>query len=65
MHCRDEETSVYWIDSDTELANAVASWENQIGLDTEFIRTDTFYPLAGLYQVASGNEVFLLDPLGH
>ena len=63
MHCRDEETSVYWIDSDTELANAVASWEKQIGLDTEFIRTDTFYPLAGLYQVASGNEVFLLDPL--
>ena len=63
MHCRDEETSVYWIDSDTELANAVASWEDQIGLDTEFIRTDTFYPLAGLYQIASGNEVFLLDPL--
>jgi ribonuclease D len=63
MLCREEETSVYWIDSDTELAKAVASWENQIGLDTEFIRTDTFYPLAGLYQVASGNDVFLLDPL--
>ncbi|MDG1133355.1 MAG: ribonuclease D [Pseudomonadales bacterium] len=63
MLCREEETSVYWIDSDTQLAKAVASWENQIGLDTEFIRTDTFYPLAGLYQVASGNDVFLLDPL--
>lgn len=63
MLCREEETSVYWIDSDTELASAVASWENQIGLDTEFIRTDTFYPLAGLYQIASGDQVFLLDPL--
>ena len=63
MLCREEETSGYWIDSDTQLAEAVASWENQIGLDTEFIRTDTFYPLAGLYQVASGNDVFLLDPL--
>jgi ribonuclease D len=63
MLCREEETSVFWIDEDVKLVDAVASWENQIGVDTEFIRTDTFYPLAGLYQVASANQVFLLDPL--
>jgi ribonuclease D len=63
MPYRDEETSVFWIETDAELAEAVASWGDCIGLDTEFIRTDTFYPIPGLYQVASGQEIFLLDPL--
>lgn len=63
MPCREEETSVFWIDTDQELAAAVASWDDCVGLDTEFIRTDTFYPIPGLYQVASGKQVFLLDPL--
>ncbi len=34
-----------------------------IGLDTEFQRTNTFFPLPGLYQVVSGDTVFLIDPL--
>ena len=63
MHCRDEEMSVFWIETNQELADAVASWDDCVGLDTEFIRTDTFYPIPGLYQVASGSQVFLLDPL--
>ena len=63
MPCREEETSAFWIETDQALAEAVASWENCIGLDTEFIRTDTFYPIPGLYQIASGNDVFLIDPL--
>ena len=41
----------------------MASWSPVIALDTEFIRANTFYPIPGLYQVASGADVFLLDPL--
>ena len=63
MHCREEETSVFWIETDEELTQAVASWDDCVGLDTEFIRTDTFYPIPGLYQIASGSQIFLLDPL--
>ena len=63
MLCREEETSVFWIDDDAQLAEVAPNWEDAIGLDTEFIRTDTFYPIAGLYQVASGDSIYLLDPL--
>ena len=63
MPYREEDISIYWIDSDEELARAVVSWSPVIALDTEFIRTNTFYPIPGLYQVASGANVFLLDPL--
>ena len=53
MPYREEDISIYWIDSEAELARAVASWSPVIALDTEFIRTNTFYPIPGLYQVAS------------
>ena len=52
-----------WIETDQALAEAVASWDDCVGLDTEFIRTATFYPIPGLYQVASDTQIFLLDPL--
>lgn len=64
MPCKDAAPSAKWISSSDELDRAVAGWADIIGLDTEFIRTDTFYPMAGLYQIASGNDVYLLDPLG-
>ncbi len=35
-----------------------------LGLDTEFQRTNTFYPLPGLYQVATAERIYLIDPLG-
>ena len=63
MPYREEDISIYWIDSDAELARAVDSWSSVVALDTEFIRTNTFYPIPGLYQVASDTDVFLLDPL--
>jgi ribonuclease D len=63
MPYREEDISIYWIDDDTELARAVESWGAIIALDTEFIRTNTFYPIPGLYQVASGSDIFLIDPL--
>lgn len=63
MPCRDVAASASWIDSDEALAEAAAEWPRVIGLDTEFQRTDTFFPRPGLYQVAAGGRVYLLDPL--
>lgn len=63
MPCRDVAASVEWITSDEALAAAAEQWPRAIGLDTEFQRTDTFFPRPALYQVASGERVFLIDPL--
>ena len=52
-----------WVGSDGELARAAVHWRGVIGLDTEFQRTDTFFPIPGLYQVASASGVWLVDPL--
>ena len=54
---------VEWIQNDQALASAVAAWQDCIALDTEFVRTNTFYPMPGLYQIASGQDVYLIDPL--
>jgi len=34
-----------------------------IAIDTEFIRTNTFYPKIGLLQIADHSECYLIDPL--
>ena len=52
-----------WIDSNARLAGAAERWKGVIGLDTEFQRTDTFYPIPGLYQLVAGGEICLIDPL--
>lgn len=52
-----------WIDSDAALAAAMADVGPVVAIDTEFQRTDTFFPLAGLFQLCSGDRVWLLDPL--
>lgn len=40
-------------------------WERLpfIAIDTEFVRVDTFYPLAGLIQVADDTGIYLIDPV--
>ena len=53
----------HWIDSNARLADAAERWQGVIGLDTEFQRTDTFYPIAGLYQLVAEPEIWLIDPL--
>ena len=63
MHYRDGELLFEWISDDHDLAQAVSAWGDYIALDTEFIRTDTFYPVPGLYQVASAGHIYLIDPL--
>lgn len=52
-----------WIDSDAALKVAAREWHGVIALDTEFMRTDTFYPIPGLYQIANRAHVWLIDPL--
>ncbi len=54
-----------WITNNQTLEDYCQQWSalDAIALDTEFIRTDTFYPLPGLIQVGAGSDVFLIDPL--
>ena len=56
---------INWITSNAQLAEHCANWNTLpfIALDTEFIRVDTFYPIAGLLQVSDGASTFLIDPL--
>ena len=54
-----------YIDTDAALVAACDTWASAqfLAIDTEFIRTDTFYPIAGLLQVGAGGELYLIDPL--
>ena len=56
---------IHWIVDDASLAQHCASWRNLpfVALDTEFMRVDTFYPIAGLLQVSEGERAYLIDPL--
>ena len=63
MPCRGGAISHNWVSSNLELEEAAACWSRVIGLDTEFQRTNTFFPLPGLYQVVSGADIYLIDPL--
>lgn len=53
------------IASDAELASMVEACLSQphIAVDTEFIRTDTFYPKPALLQIYDRRTIYLLDPL--
>ena len=53
MRLREGVISVDWIDDDEGLARLVASFESEIGVDTEFVRTNTFYAKIGLVQILS------------
>ena len=62
MRLREGVISVDWINDDEGLARLVASFESEIGVDTEFVRTNTFYAKIGLVQVLSNSKVSLIDP---
>ncbi len=57
--------SCLYIDSDDVLHDSCAIWAQAefLAIDTEFIRTDTFYPIAGLLQVGAAGHLYLIDPL--
>jgi len=56
---------IHWIRDDEALARHCEAWKRLpfVALDTEFMRVDTFYPIAALLQVCDGERVFLIDPL--
>lgn len=53
-----------WVDSGEKLAEICkqASEKPAVALDTEFVRTRTFYPQLGLIQLFDGETVSLIDP---
>ena len=55
---------VYVTDDDV-FSELCSRWIQKIAIavDTEFIRTDTFYPRLGLIQVYDGEKAYLIDPL--
>lgn len=54
-----------YIDNNQALAQICESWNDlpRIALDSEFMRTDTFYPKLALIQINDGQETYLIDPL--
>jgi len=38
------------------------SGEDQLAVDTEFVRRTTYYPILALLQIASKDEIYLVDP---
>ncbi|ASP39696.1 ribonuclease D [Bacterioplanes sanyensis] len=54
-----------WLTNNADLAAACQDWcaEAFIAVDTEFVRTKTYFPQAGLIQVASRQGSYLIDPL--
>ena len=55
-----------WVGSNPELQTCVdyLSGASELAVDTEFMRTDTFYPIPALLQLSDGQRIFLIDPLG-
>jgi ribonuclease D len=55
----------FYITSDEGLRQAAAEWQTAgaLGIDTEFIRTDTFHPKPALIQISDGNQCWLVDVL--
>ena len=62
MRYRDDAISVEWVSDNAALAAACASVADVVTLDTEFMRTNTYYPVPALYQMGVDDQVFLIDP---
>lgn len=56
---------IHWIRDDASLAQHCVEWQSLpfVALDTEFMRVDTFYPIAALLQIGDGSRAYLIDPL--
>lgn len=52
-----------WIDNTESLKQFVADPTALVGLDTEFMRTDTYWARLALVQVSLGERIGLIDPL--
>lgn len=54
-----------WLKTDAELAEACPLWQQSaaIMVDTEFMRTDSYFAHLGLIQIGLQDRVWLIDPL--
>lgn len=52
-----------WIGDQAGLASALQISGDAVGVDTEFVRESTFWPIPGLIQIGNADQVFLVDPL--
>lgn len=54
-----------WIDTDEALSDACRHWQQAdwLAMDTEFVRTDTYFAQLGLIQLGHEDQVWLIDPL--
>ncbi|WP_444892839.1 ribonuclease D [Microbulbifer sp. TRSA001] len=59
------DTTPRWVDSYEQLVELCAEWRKQsaVALDTEFMRSRTFYPQPALVQVGDGKHCYLIDNL--
>ncbi|MDO6421985.1 ribonuclease D [Saccharophagus degradans] len=55
---------IHWISTVEELEECCERWQSKklLAVDTEFMRSQTYYPIAGLIQVNDGEANYLLDP---
>lgn len=58
-------TDPIWVTETAELERLCERWSQQgaMAVDTEFMRTSTFFPIAALFQIGDGQGCYLLDPL--
>lgn len=54
-----------WVKTDAALVEACRQWNQArvVTVDTEFVRTETYYAKLGLIQVGLNGSVWLIDPL--
>lgn len=54
-----------FVENDPEFHELCERWQQSesLALDTEFLRTNTFYSKIGLLQIADRNHCYLIDPL--
>lgn len=56
---------IHWVDSQSELEKICRTLQERelLAVDTEFMRSRTYYPIAGLIQVNDGITNYLIDPV--
>lgn len=56
---------VHWIDQASQLPALCQTLQSQplLAVDTEFVRTNTFFPIPGLIQIATPTDIYLVDPV--
>jgi ribonuclease D len=57
--------AIHYVDDTAAFNSLCDQWRNTeyLAIDTEFVRTSTFYPIIGLLQIADETSCYLVDPL--